>query len=271
MADVKQYLRQQYFPHIWCSGCGNGIALHAVLTAVDNLQLDRNMVTVVSGIGCSSRSAGYVDFNTLHTAHGRAIGFATGVKLANPNMTVIVITGDGDCAAIGGNHLIHAARRNIDLTVVVFNNNTYGMTSGQYSPTTPTGAWGTTAPYGNVERPFDLCKLVEAAGATYVARGTTYHARQLPMYITNGLKNKGFSFIDVVAGCPTYFGRKNRIGGPVEMLQWQRDNAVTIKDASSLTVEQLDGKFIIGEFINKQLPEYCDEYQKVINRVQGIS
>ncbi|MCX7919782.1 MAG: 2-oxoacid:ferredoxin oxidoreductase subunit beta [bacterium] len=271
MSHIKQYLRQQYFPHIWCSGCGNGIALQAVLIAIDNLKLDKNLVTVVSGIGCSSRSAGYVDFNTLHTAHGRAIAFATGVKLANPKMTVIVITGDGDCAAIGGNHLIHAARRNIGLTVVVFNNSTYGMTSGQYSPTTPTGFWGSTAPYGNSERPFDLCKLAEAAGATYVARGTTFHARQLPKYIQNGLQNKGFSFIDIITGCPTYFGRKNKIGGPVEMLQWQKAHAITAKEANSLPPEQLNGKFIIGEFVNKSLPEYCEVYQSIIEKAQAKS
>lgn len=269
MDKVKPYLRQQYFPHIWCSGCGNGIALRAVLLAIDNLGLDKNKVAVVSGIGCSSRSAGYVDFNTLHTAHGRAIAFATGVKFANPEMTVIVITGDGDCAAIGGNHLIHAARRNIDLNVIVFNNSTYGMTSGQYSPTTPFGYWGTTAPYGNIERPFDLCKLAESAGATYVARSTTYHARQLPGYIEKGIKNQGFSFIDVISGCPTYFGRKNKIGGPVEMLQWQRDNAVTIKDAKTLPPEKLVNKFVIGEFVDSRTPEYCQEYQKVIEKAQG--
>lgn len=269
MDTVKPYLRQQYFPHIWCSGCGNGIALRAVLIAINNLGLDKNKVAVVSGIGCSSRSAGYVDFNTLHTAHGRAIAFATGVKFANPELTVIVITGDGDCAAIGGNHLIHAARRNIDLNVIVFNNSTYGMTSGQYSPTTPFGFWGTTAPYGNIERPFDLCKLAESAGATYVARSTTYHARQLPGYIEKGIKNPGFSFIDIICGCPTYFGRKNKIGGPVELLQWQRDNAVTIKDAKALPPDKLVNKLVIGEFADYRTPEYCQEYQKVIEKAQG--
>ena len=269
MKDVKHYLRKQYFPHIWCSGCGNGISLRSILVAIDSLGLDKDKVTVVSGIGCSSRSAGYVDFNTLHTAHGRAIPFATGVKFANPNMTVIVITGDGDCSAIGGNHLIHAARRNIDLSVIVFNNSTYGMTSGQYSPTTPFGFWGTTAPYGNVERPFDLCKLVESAGATYVARGTSYHARQLPGYIEKAIQNKGFSFIDVITGCPTYFGRKNKIGGPVEMLQWQRDNAITIKDAKTSPPDKSIGKFVIGEFVNMSSQEYCEAYQKVIEKAQG--
>lgn len=269
MASVNQYLRQNYFPHIWCSGCGHGIVLHAVLTAIDKLGLKKDDVAVVSGIGCSSRSAGYVDFNTLHTTHGRAIAFATGVKVANPMLTVIVLTGDGDCSAIGGNHLIHGARRNIDLTVVVLNNSTYGMTSGQYSPTTPFGAWGSTAPYGNVERPFDLCKLADGAGATYVARGTTYHARQLPGYIEKAIQNKGFSFVDVITGCSTYFGRKNKIGGAVEMLQWQRDNAIPIKDAKTLPPEKLVGKFVIGEFVNITLPEYCAEYQKIIDLVQG--
>ena len=163
---------------------------------------------MVSGIGCSSRATGYVDFNTLHTTHGRAIPFATGIKLAKPEMTVVVVTGDGDALAIGGNHLIHAARRNINLTVVVVNNSTYGMTSGQYSPATPEGAFGPTAPYGTSERPFDTCKLAQAAGATYVARGTAYHAKALPLLIEKGIRNKGYSLIEAISQCPVYFGHE---------------------------------------------------------------
>jgi 2-oxoglutarate ferredoxin oxidoreductase subunit beta len=241
----------------------------AALRAIEALQLDPDRVVVVSGIGCSSRVAGYLNFNTLHTTHGRALAFATGVKLANPELHVIVMSGDGDLAAIGGNHFIHACRRNIDITCICFNNYIYGMTSGQYSPTTPTGAYATTAPYGNVERPFDLCELAAAAGASYVARGTTYHAPQLPGLIRKGLEKKGFAFIDVLSGCPTYYGRRNDLRTPVALLEWQRDNAVTVKDAESMTAEQLAGKYVIGELVNRDLPEYCTEYDRLAARVRG--
>ena len=220
---------------------------------------------MVSGIGCSSRAPVYVDFNTLHTTHGRAIPFATGIKIANPELTVVVFTGDGDAAAIGGNHLIHAARRNIDLTVIILNNSIYGMTSGQYSPQTPTGAFGTTAPYGNIERPFDLCKLAEAAGATYTARGTAFHARLLPPLIEKGIRNRGFSLIEAISQCPIYYGRKNKISSPIDMLKWQRDNAVSVKQAQAMSAEELAGKFVIGELGNNPAPEYTEEYQRVVD------
>ena len=176
---LEKYFRMNKLPHIWCPGCGHGIILGSLIRAIDNLDLDQDNICIVSGIGCSSRAPGYMNFDTLHTTHGRALAFATGIKLSKPELKVIVITGDGDCAAIGGNHLIHAARRNIDLTTIVFNNNIYGMTNGQYSPMTPKGAFASTAPYGNIDRNFDLCKLAVAAGATYVARGTVYHTNQL--------------------------------------------------------------------------------------------
>jgi 2-oxoglutarate/2-oxoacid ferredoxin oxidoreductase subunit beta len=226
-------------------------------------------VVMVSGIGCSSRATGYVDFNTLHTAHGRALPFASGIKLARPDLTVIVVMGDGDATAIGGNHLIHAARRNIDITAVIFNNSTYGMTSGQYSPATPTGAFGTTAPYGNAERPFDICKLAEAAGATYVARGTAYHAKVLPNFIEKGIRNKGFSLIETVTQCPVYFGRMNKIGSAVDMLYWQRDHAITGQQAETLSPDEMADKFVIGELYNNPAPEYCEQYEKVIEMSKG--
>ena len=166
-------------PHIWCPGCGHGILLGSILRAIDKLQLEQDKTIIVSGIGCSSRASGYMNFNTVHTAHGRALPFATGIKLAHPELNVIVITGDGDATAIGGNHFIHACRRNIDLTTIIFNNSIYGMTGGQASPLTPHGAFATTAPYGQLDRPFDIAALAIAAGSTYVARGTAYHAMQL--------------------------------------------------------------------------------------------
>ncbi|HBC97915.1 MAG TPA: 2-oxoacid:ferredoxin oxidoreductase subunit beta [Clostridium sp.] len=263
---VENYLRMGNLPHIWCPGCGHGIMMRSIIQAIDNLKLDKNKVCVVSGIGCSSRAVGYMDFNTLHTTHGRAIAFATGVKLANPELTVIVISGDGDAVAIGGNHLIHAARRNIDITTVIFNNNIYGMTGGQYSPTTPRGDRGTTAPYGTVDRPFDIPKLAAGAGATYVARGTVYHTKQLISLIERGIQNKGFSMVEGVSVCPTYYGRKNKKGSAVDMMKWQRDHAVDVKAAGKLSPEELEDKFLIGEFKNTAEPEYTEEYQKIIDR-----
>jgi 2-oxoglutarate ferredoxin oxidoreductase subunit beta len=267
LANIEKYLRMDKLPHIWCPGCGNGIVLQGVLRGLDKLGVDQNKVAVVSGIGCSSRSAGYVDFNTLHTAHGRAIPFATGIKLAKPEMHVIVITGDGDAAAIGGNHFIHAARRNIDITVVVFNNSTYGMTSGQYSPLTPTGAMAATAPYGNLEQSFDLCNLAQAAGATYVARTTTFHAPLIPDFIVNAVRNKGFSLVEVVSACPVYYGRMNKMAAPVAMLKWQQQNAVNVKQAATMTPEEMKGKFTVGELHRHEAPEYTEEYGKLIHKL----
>lgn len=269
MEELKQYLRLRYFPHIWCPGCGHGIILQAFLRAVHTLGLDKNKVAVVSGIGCSSRSVGYIDFDTVHTAHGRAIPFATGIKFARPELTVTVLAGDGDIAAIGGNHLIHAARRNIDLTVIVFNNFNYGMTNGQYSPLTHKGDITATSPYGNIEPPFDLIELVKASGATYVARSTTYHALQLPNLIMEGISHKGFSLIEIITGCPTYYGKFNKIQDPKKMLEWQRDHAVNTKQYQNLNDKEKEDKFVIGKIYSVQRPEYIDEYLKIINRAQG--
>jgi 2-oxoglutarate ferredoxin oxidoreductase subunit beta len=268
-ALVEQYFRQWTLPHIWCPGCGNGILLRDVAQAIDNLGLDRDKVCIFSGIGCSSRAAGYLDFNTMHTTHGRAIAFATGLKMAKPELTVIVLTGDGDACAIGGNHLLHAARRNIDLTVVVFNNRIYGMTGGQYSPTTPSGEIGTTAPYGNIDRVFDLPKVARAAGATYTARGTVYHVPLTVKLIEGAIKNKGFSLVECVTNCPTYYGRKNQKGDAVAMLQWQKDNAIDVKAAARMEPAALQGKLVIGKLSYEPQPELTAEYQKIIDRLRG--
>ncbi len=263
---VNEYFRTDKLPHIWCPGCGHGILMRSVAMAIKNLGLDKDKVCIVSGIGCSSRAPGYMDFNTLHTTHGRALAFATGVKMANPELEVIVVTGDGDATAIGGNHLIHAARRNINITTIVFNNNIYGMTGGQYSPTTPTSDLGTTAPYGNIDKAFDIPQLVAAAGATYIARSTAYHAVQLIKYVEKAILNKGFSLVEGVSTCPTYYGRKNKKGSAVDMLTWQKEHAINIKAAEKLDSEELQDKFIIGEFKNSTEPEYTEEYQKIIDR-----
>src|SRR6056297_1315154 len=223
-AQIEEYFRLEKMPHIWCPGCGHGIVLGAMVRAIKELGYDQDKTVVVSGIGCSSRASGYLDFNTLHTTHGRALAFATGIKMANPELHVIVVTGDGDCAAIGGNHLIHAARRNIDITTIVFNNNIYGMTGGQYSPTTPTREKGTTAPYGNIDRTFDIAQLAGAAGATYTARSTVFHVPQLTNYIEKALNKKGFSLVEAISTCPTSFGRRNKKGDAVDMIKWLRDS-----------------------------------------------
>lgn len=266
---IYKYMRPEHLPHIWCPGCGNGIILRAIAQAMENAKIDRNKTVLVSGIGCSSRAAGYIDCNSLHTTHGRAIAFATGIKMAHPELEVIVITGDGDSSAIGGNHLIHAARRNIGLTVVVMNNNIYGMTGGQYSPTTPHLEYGTTAPYGNIDQPFDIAELAMGAGATFAARGAVYHSALLAKTIEKGIRHKGFSIIDVASLCPTYYGRKNKKGSAVDMMRYQKDNTVMVEKAKTMTEEELNGKIVIGVLRDKEAPEYSEEYAKLVEKVKG--
>lgn len=263
---VIDYLRKdKKFPHIFCPGCGHGTILGSLIRAIDKSGIDKDSISMVSGIGCSSRAPVYVDFNTMHTLHGRAIAFATGMKLANPSQKVIVITGDGDATAIGGNHFIHACRRNIDMTVIVFNNNIYGMTGGQYSPTTPVGAKASTAQYGNIERPFDVCDLAVGAGASFVARGTSFNPRSLINILSAALDKKGLSIVEVISQCPTAYGRKNNFKSTIEMLDWQKENAIDIRAWDKLPKEKTEGKFKVGIFTNKDLPEYIEEYEKIHN------
>ena len=267
---INKYFRPGRLPHIWCPGCGNGVVTGCIVKAIDKLGLDKDNVAVISGIGCSSRASGYLDFNTVHSAHGRALPVATGVKLADPSLKVLVVTGDGDATAIGGNHLIHAARRNIDMTVVLFNNNIYGMTGGQYSPLTPQGSKATTAPYETIEPAFDITELAKAAGATFVARATTFHAQILADLIAKGMEHKGFSLIETVSGCPISFGRQNKIGGPAEMMKWQRDHAVMLAAWNKLSDEQKVGKFPIGVLHeDNSRKEYTEAYDELIARAQG--
>lgn len=267
---VKDYYRLDKLPHIWCPGCGHGTVMRAVVKAIDELGLNKDDVCIVSGIGCSSRAPGYLDFNTLHTTHGRALAFATGVKLANPNLKVIVLSGDGDASAIGGNHLIHAARRNIDITTIVFNNNIYGMTGGQYSPTTPTKERGTTAPYGNIDKNFDLCDLAKGAGATYTGRATTFHANILVSLIKKAINNKGFSFVEALSQCPTYYGRKNKKGAAFDMVKYYKENSINIAKAKTMDKAETKDKIVIGELHNVTEPEYTEEYQKIIDSLQEV-
>lgn len=263
------YLREDKFPHIWCEGCGDGIALKAILRAVDNLGLDKNKIAMVSGIGCSSRTPGYADFNTLHTTHGRAIAFATGLKMARSELNVIVVTGDGDATAIGGNHLIHAARRNINLTVLLYNNHIYGMTGGQVSPTTPTGEFATTAPYGGLENTFDIAGLTIAAGASFVARSTVFHAKKLEKLIQKAIEKKGFSLVEIMSPCPTAYGKVNKKGRGKDLILAQKDQAIGIERIKNMDPEELKGKIVTGVLVDRELPEYIETYDRVIEQAQS--
>ncbi|MEM3565472.1 MAG: 2-oxoacid:ferredoxin oxidoreductase subunit beta [Candidatus Bathyarchaeia archaeon] len=253
---LSKYLRAAMMPHIWCSGCGNGIILNAFIQALDELQINLDKLVVVSGIGCIGRAAGYTNVDSFHTTHGRPIAFATGVKLANPELEVVVISGDGDLFAIGGNHFIHAARRNIGIKVICANNFNYGMTGGQAGPTTPLDAFTTTTPYGNIEHPFNLVHLAAAAGATYVARWTTLHVRMLTMSIKKLLQRKGFSFIEVISPCPEIYGRRNRMRTGLEMMEWFKKTAVIANFSDPAKAEITSEKIVIGEFVDIQKPTY---------------
>jgi 2-oxoglutarate/2-oxoacid ferredoxin oxidoreductase subunit beta len=268
---IHNYLRHdKKFPHVWCPGCGIGIMLGALIRAIDRLEYTKDEIVMVSGIGCTGRLPVYVDFNTLHTTHGRALTFATGIKLVKPNLKVIVIMGDGDAVAIGGNHFIHAARRNIDLTAIILNNSVYGMTGGQYSPTTPYGMKSATTIYANVEHAFSISELAVTAGAAFVGRGSVYHAKLLDELIEKACLKVGFSVVEVISHCHTQYGKINRLGTAVEMMEWQRDHAVTMEKAERMKEEDLKDKFRIGVLIDREMPVFQDEYEKVRRRSKGL-
>ena len=258
--DYSKYLRKGKIPHIWCPGCGYGIIMKSMIRAIDSIGWEKDDVVMTSGIGCASRLPGYVDFNTLHTTHGRSLAFATGVKVANPKLNVIAMGGDGDMTAIGGNHFIHACRRNINITCFVFNNFIYGMTGGQYSPTTPKGSRATTAPFGNSDNQFDIAQLAIGAGATFVARTTTYHAVPMEKLMKQAFEHKGFSIVEIIAGCPTGYGRKNKLASPAGMIEWQKEHSVAIAQWEKMTEEEKAGKFPIGVLHDVEKPEYVEAY-----------
>ena len=267
---IHKYLRHdKKFPHVWCPGCGIGIMLGALIRAIDRIGYQKDEIVLVSGIGCSGRLPVYVDFNTLHTTHGRALPFATGVKLAKPSLKVIAIMGDGDAVAIGGNHFIHAARRNIDVTAIIVNNSIYGMTGGQYSPTTPYGMRSATTVYSNIEQDFKISELAVTAGAVFVGRGTVYHAKRLDSLMEKAFLKPGFSVVEVIAHCHTQYGRQNRLGSAVEMMEWQRDHAVPVEKTLKMKSEELKDKIVIGVLVDKELPVYQDEYEKVRERAKS--
>jgi len=271
-SDTLQKLRKhKKFPTIWCSGCGIGIVMGALIRAIDHIGLDSNNVALVSGIGCTARMPVYMDFNTLHTTHGRALAFATGLKIARPDLHVIAIMGDGDATAIGGNHFIHAARRNIGITTIIVNNNIYGMTGGQYSPTTPHEALASTAPYGNVEYPMPISELAITAGATYVARSTVYHAMELDKYIQDAILKDGFSLVEAVSYCHTTFGRMNKLGTAAAMLGAIKENSISRSAFDRLTPAEktLNTKVIRGVLHNIDTRvEYTRAYDSLIQSLQ---
>ena len=250
-------------PHLWCPGCGVGQVWHYTTRAIEELGLDEDKVLWVGGSGCTGRMCTYWHKDFFHTLHGRALSFATGVKLARPELNVLVHSGDGECVAIGGNHLIHAARRNVDITLIAVNNFNYGMTGGQFSPTTPTSVYTATSPFGNPEEAFNLSTLMREAGATYIARWTTVHARQVINAIKKGIQNKGFSFVEILAQCPTQYGRRNKLGGAVQMMEWLKANSVLKEKAEKMSPEQLKGKFILGELYSATKPEFS-EYMRAM-------
>src|SRR5512139_3714933 len=271
-SETLQKLRKnKKFPTIWCSGCGIGVVMGALIRAIDHLGLKNDEVALVAGIGCSARMPVYMDFNTMHTTHGRALAFATGLKIARPDMKVIAVMGDGDALAIGGNHFIHAARRNLGITALVVNNAIYGMTGGQYSPTTPLGSRATTAPYGNVEPPFPVCELAIAAGATYVARSTVYHALELDKFLAEAIAKDGFSVVEAISYCHTTFGRLNKLGTAADMMRALKDNSVSKNSYDAMTPEQktANSKIVRGKFIDIERPQYTTSYASLITRVQG--
>ncbi len=265
----EKYLRVNKVPNMWCPGCGIGIILKAMLRSIETLEWDKNEIAMISGIGCTSRTPGYVDANTLHTTHGRALTFATGIKMARPDKHVVVISGDGDSSAIGGNHLIHSCRRNIDMTLIIVNNNIYGMTGGQFSPTTPIGSRAATAPWGSIDPPFDLGMLCKAAGATYVARGHVGAAAPLERLIRGGMKHKGFSVIEVMSNCHTQFGRRNRLSDPVQLIDHIAAKTINVREAAKLSPEELKEKIIVGLLHEEQREEYCDAYARVIAKASA--
>jgi len=267
---IEDFLRMDRIPHIWCSGCGIGTVVTSFVEAIKKSKIDLDKLVVVSGIGCTGRVSGYLKLDSFHTTHGRAIPFATGLKLSNPELKVVVFSGDGDIAGIGGNHLIHAARRNIDIMVICVNNFNYAMTGGQVAATTPTGANASTAPYGNYEYSFSLPYIVEAAGASYVARWTALHLRRVTKSIQEAFKKRGFSFIEVITPCVTLYARRNRLGQGLNLLKYYYDNSDIQHGANTKEIDiKFQGKLIVGKFVDKEKPTYLDCMNEHFSKVIG--
>ncbi len=267
---IDQYLRMDRIPHIWCPGCGIGTTVNCFIRALEKSKIDLKKTVVVSGIGCTGRVAGYINLDSIHTTHGRAIPIATGIKLANPELNVIVYSGDGDLSAIGGNHLIHAARRNVDINVICVNNFNYAMTGGQVAPTTPIKAVASTTPYGNLENPFNLPFLAESSGAVYVARWTTYHVRQMVKSFTESFKKRGFCFVEVISSCPTLYSRRNRLGDGLDAMLYYKENSEIKHDANTKDVDiAYQDKIICGKFVDYERPSFLQRYNEHMKHLLG--
>lgn len=266
---VDSLLRLDRMPHIWCQGCGIGPAVGCFIRAIESSGLDPDKIALISGIGCAGRVAGYVKLDSFHTTHGRALPFATGLKLGNPELNLVIFSGDGDLAAIGGNHLIHSARRNMDMTVICINNFNYGMTGGQAGPTTPLGARSTTTPYGNFEYPFNIPYLVAASGATYVARWTILHVRQLEWSIAEAMTKPGFSFIEVLAPCPTLYGRMNKEPKGLNTMHSYQERSIVRDGADPKDVAiDSDGPIVVGKFVDIERPTFWDQWKLLLDRAR---
>ncbi|MGB2856966.1 MAG: 2-oxoacid:ferredoxin oxidoreductase subunit beta [Dehalococcoidia bacterium] len=266
---VDSLLRLDRMPHIWCQGCGIGPAVGCFTRAIESSGLDPDKIALVSGIGCAGRAAGYVKLDSFHTTHGRALPFATGLKLGNPELNLVIFSGDGDLVAIGGNHLIHSARRNMDMTVICINNFNYGMTGGQVGPTTPLGARSTTTPYGNFEYPFNVPYLVAASGATYVARWTVLHVRQLEWSIAEAMTKPGFSFIEVLAPCPTLYGRMNKEPKGLDTMHSYQERSIVRDGADPKDVAiDSDGPIVVGKFVDIERPTFWDQWKLLLDRAR---
>ncbi len=264
---MDELLRVERIPHIWCPGCGIGTVFSCLIASIQKSGWDLDKLAMVSGIGCTGRMAGYIRLDSYHTTHGRALPFATGLKLAKPDTKVIVASGDGDLFAIGGNHFIHAARRNIDMTVICVNNLNYGMTGGQQAPSTPLGAKTTTSVYGSPEEPFNFCALAAACGAVYVSRWTALHIRLLTNAITEAMQKKGFSYVEVVAPCPSSFVRRNRMGTALDTLKFYHQRAVIRNDIDPKdAVLDFEGELVVGKFVDIERPTFSDNYQALRQR-----
>lgn len=268
--NYDNYLRTSKMPTLWCWGCGDGVILKSVIRAIDAMGWNMDDVCVVSGIGCSGRFSSYVNCNTVHTTHGRAIAYATGIKLSNPEKHVIVVTGDGDGLAIGGNHTIHGCRRNIDINHILINNFIYGLTNSQTSPTTPQGFWTVTAQWGNIDPNFDAAKLATAAGATFVGRETVINPTRIEKMLIEGFKHEGYSFFDIFSNCHINLGRKNKMGEATQMVKWIDDRTVSKAKFDTLSDEEKKGKFPTGIlFKDENRIEYCKAYAKVKEAAQN--
>jgi len=267
--NYDQYLRIDKMPTLWCWGCGDGVILKAVIRAIDKMGWDMDKVCVVSGIGCSGRFSSYINCNTVHTTHGRTIAYATGIKLTRPDAHVIVVAGDGDGLAIGGNHTIHGCRRNIDLNFILINNFIYGLTNSQISPTTPQGMWCVSAQNGNIDPTFDACQLAIGAGASFVARETMLDPKKLEKVFVKGFSHKGFSFFDIMSNCHINLGRKNKMASAMENLEWIDSITTPLKKWEALSPEEQMNKFPTGVLREVEQAEYCEMYDMVIEAAQG--